>query len=121
MDKTKVLIVDDDEELALGLGIRLRASGYDVVLAHDAVLATTVARTQKPDLVILDLGLPGGDGFTVLERLQTNLNTALIPVIIVTARDNSHEKRALSAGAHSYFQKPADNEQLIAAIEAAVA
>ena len=72
---------------------------------------------EQPDLIILDLALPGGDGFTVLERLRTNQKTALIPVIVLTAKSQSLEDRALREGAAAFFQKPADNSALLEAIE----
>ncbi|MDE2058375.1 MAG: response regulator transcription factor [candidate division NC10 bacterium] len=113
----KILVVDDDEDMRRGLGIRLKASGYNVVLAHDAISATGMARKEKPDLIILDIGLPGGDGFIVMERLVSITETS-VPFIVVTGRDPStNRKRALDAGARAFFLKPADNDQLLAAIE----
>ena len=120
MADSKVLIVDDDKELARGLGISLTASGYKVVIAQDAVMATSIARREQPDVVVLDLGLPGGDGFTVMERLRSNNSTSLIPVIILSARDISNEQRALSEGALAYLQKPVQSAKLLATIEAAL-
>lgn len=78
-------------------------------------------KIEHPDLIILDIGMPAGDGFTVMERLQKNAALAFIPVIIRTARDPQYTKeRALKAGATSFFQKPADNEELLAAIRNAL-
>jgi two-component system KDP operon response regulator KdpE len=69
---TKVLIVDDDADIRRGLNVRLRANGYEVLFAADAISALTVAVKERPDLVILDKGLPAGDGYVVMERLQTS-------------------------------------------------
>ena len=68
MTKSKILVVEDDDDLRLGLARRLTASGYDVVLAADGLAAVGAARTDRPDLVLLDIGLPGGSGLTVLRR-----------------------------------------------------
>ncbi len=113
----KILIIDDDEDLLLGLTPRLKTSGYAVVWAGDAVAAISVARKEAPDLVILDLGLPAGDGFLVLNRLKTLSDLATIPVIVLSARDPGlNKKRALEAGALAYFQKPPDNHEFLMAI-----
>jgi two-component system KDP operon response regulator KdpE len=121
MDRPKILIVDDDFDLRRGLNLRLRANNYDVVYAADGLSAMAVAQKEHPDLIILDIGMPAGDGFTVMERLQRSASLACIPVIILTARDPQYTKeRALKAGATAFFQKPADNEELLAAIRSAL-
>jgi DNA-binding response OmpR family regulator len=121
MSEKKILIVDDDSQLLLGLTPRLRANSYSVVTAVDAIDALAVARKELPDLVILDLGLPGGDGFVVLERLKNMANLATTPVIVLSARDPiSNKKRALDAGAVAYFQKPPENHELLTAIRQAL-
>lgn len=120
-DKGRVLVVEDDEDVRRGLTIRLKSKGYEVVIAEDAVGAVSVAQQQRPDLILLDLGLPGGDGFTVMERLRYLAPVAMTPVIVLTARDpSSNQERALSSGAVAYFQKPAHNEELLKAVEAAL-
>jgi len=120
--RKKILIVDDDQDLVVGLAVRLRkVGGYDVIMAADGLGAVTKAQREKPDLIILDLGLPVGDGFSVLERLKTLMNTALIPVIVLSARDPGEAQDAvLEMGADAFFQKPADNNQLLAAIRHAL-
>ena len=121
MDKKKLLIVDDDLELRRGLDIRFRANQYDTAHASDGMSAISMARKEEPDLIILDLGLPAGDGFTVMERLQAFADLACIPVIVVSAWDpRTNRQRALQAGAAAFFQKPVDNEELLAAIEKAL-
>jgi DNA-binding response OmpR family regulator len=75
--------------------------------------AIATAQKEQPDLVILDLGLPAGDGFLVLDRLRQRPNLEMVPVIVRSARDpQTNEDRALMAGAAAYFQKPADNDEL---------
>jgi DNA-binding response OmpR family regulator len=94
MENHKILIVDDDPDLRQALRLRLRANQYDAVNAGDGYFAIAVAYKQRPDLIILDLGLPAGDGFVVLDRLQRDDRLSKIPVIVLTARDpQSSEKK----------------------------
>jgi DNA-binding response OmpR family regulator len=117
MDKPKILIVDDDPALRLGLNLRLRANHYETAYASDGVSAIAMAQKERPNLILLDLGLPAGDGFVVLERLRQIANLSSIPVIVLTARDaQPSRERALKAGAAAFFQKPADNAKLLSAI-----
>jgi DNA-binding response OmpR family regulator len=117
----KILIIDDDPHLLLGLTPRLKANGYSVVTAADAIAAIAVSRKEMPDLIILDLRLPGDDGFLVLERLRTMAELSTIPVIVLSARDPTDSKeRSLNGGAVSYFQKPPDNHELLTAIRQAL-
>ena len=121
MSGKKVLIVDDDQHLVLGLSARLKANSYSVVSAMDAISAITVARKEAPDLVILDLGLPAGDGFVVLEQMRALADLAATPVIVLSARDPvENKKRALEAGALAYFQKPPENHEFLNAIRHAL-
>src|SRR5258707_3749774 len=110
MDKPKILIVDDDPDLRRGLNLRLRSQHYDTAHAQDGFSAIAMAQKENPDLIILDIGLPAGDGFTVMDRLQHSTELSHIPVIVLTARDPQHTRqRMLQAGATAFFQKPADD------------
>jgi DNA-binding response OmpR family regulator len=121
MSAKKILIVDDDEHLLLGLAAKLKANGYAVVSAMDGVSAVAVARQEAPDLILLDLGLPAGDGFLLLERLKAMTDLLAIPVIVLSARDPATNKqRALRAGAMAFFQKPPDNREFLGAIRRAL-
>lgn len=121
MAKKRVLIVDDDPDVRAGLNIRLRASGYDTSFASDAFAAVSEARKSNPDVILLDLGLPAGDGFVVIQRLKAIPQLGVIPVIVVSARDRAaNENRALMAGAVAYFQKPFEDAALLAAIRSAL-
>jgi len=112
-----ILVVDDNLELRKALSLRLRANGYEVLLAGDALSATAAAVKQEPCLVILDLGLPCGDGFVVMERLQKHDRLANVPVIVLTGRGKSKNlDRALQAGAVAFFQKPVEDGELLLAI-----
>lgn len=117
MRKKKILIVEDDADVRLGYKILLTANQYDTCFAADSSAAVTEARKHQPDLIILDLGLPAGDGFIVLERFQANVHLGLIPVIVVSARDlHGNKERALKAGAKAYLQKPWNDNELLALI-----
>lgn len=118
MERKKILIVEDHRDVRIGLNARLKAAGYDTAFAVDAVSATSVVRRERPDLVLLDLGLPGGDGFVVLERLRAMTHLPAIPVIVLSARpiaDNAARAREL--GAVGYFQKPVRDRLLLRTIE----
>ena len=118
MAKKKILIVDDNEDVSRGLRILFRSHDYVTVLAGDAVTAISQAKSETPDLIVLDLGLPAGDGYLVMERLGNIDALASIPVIVFTAReDESHRERALEAGAKAFFQKPVDSAELLSAIQ----
>jgi len=115
----KILIVDDDPDLRQAMRLRLRANHYDTVNASDGYSAIAQAYKEHPDLIILDLGLPAGDGFVVLERLQRDDKLSTIPVIVLTASDpESTEQSVFDAGASAFFQKPADNTELLEVIRA---
>jgi two-component system KDP operon response regulator KdpE len=117
MSNKKILIVEDDHDVRLGYHTRLKANHYDTFFAGDSLTSIAEARKCQPDLIILDLGLPGGDGFVVMDRLKANVYLSLIPIIVVSARDRqANEIRALQAGAKAFLQKPVDNDELLAAI-----
>jgi CheY-like chemotaxis protein len=119
--KTRILVVDDNPTIRRGLSVSLRANDYEVLFAEDAISATAALIAEIPDLVILDLGLPGGDGFVVMERLQRNDRLASIPVIVLTGRELSGNRdRALQAGATAFFQKPVEDSTLLFAIRKAL-
>ncbi|HEY3971968.1 MAG TPA: response regulator [Candidatus Sulfotelmatobacter sp.] len=119
MAASKIMIVDDDPDLRQALRLRLRANKYETVNAVDGYSAIAMAYKERPDLIILDLGLPAGDGFVVLDRLQKDDKLSEIPVIVLTARDpQANERRVLRAGAAAFFQKPADNAELLEVIRA---
>jgi CheY-like chemotaxis protein len=121
MKATRILVVDDNPVIRKGLSIRLRANGYEVLFAVDAISATAALVTEEPDLVILDLGLPCGDGFVVMERLNKNDRLASIPVIVMTGRELTNNRdRALRAGAVAFFQKPVEDNKLLLAISKAL-
>ena len=115
---TKVLVVDDEPQIARALRINLTARGYEVVTAHDGNAALRAAADTKPDIVVLDLGLPDLDGRTVIEGLR---GWTSIPIIVLSARTDSGDKvAALDAGADDYVTKPFGMDELLARLRAAV-
>lgn len=117
----KVLIIEDDKSISLAVGIRLKAMGYTVESAPDAVTAISQARKHQPDVILLDIGLPGGDGFMVAERLQQLNQTAVTPIIFITAsKQTGLKERALEMGAVRFLEKPFDATELADAIESAL-
>ncbi len=121
MDSRKILIVDDNADIRLGMHLRLKANRYETFFAADAFAGVAEARKHRPDLIILDLGLPAGDGFTVMERLGQIPFLAVIPVIVVSARAGlGNQKRAYEAGAKAFLQKPVNDAELLAVIRQAL-
>src|ERR1700687_4141008 len=121
MPRPKILVVDDDPDLVRALRLRLRANNYEVTTATDGYSAIASAQKERPALIILDLGLPVGDGFVVLDRLQNIDALAGVPVIVLSARDpQMNEERALKAGAAAFFQKPPDNAELLNVIRVSI-
>jgi len=113
----KLLVVDDDTQFLTGLCLRLKANGFEVIAAKDGVQAIAAARRERPDLILLDLGLPGGDGYLVLERLKALPALTTTPVLVLSAKNwQVHEEKAIKAGADGFFEKPVNNEALVGAI-----
>lgn len=115
----KILIVEDDADIRGLLSLRLRQRSYDTSIATDGMTAVAVARREQPDLVVLDLGLPAGDGFTVMERMHSITSLADVPVVVITARDAAtNREKAEASGAVAFVEKPIDFDQLLEAIDA---
>lgn len=118
--RKRVLIVDDEPDLVRTIGLRLQRAGYDVLSATDGVMATQVAIAQQPDAIVLDIGLPGGDGHLVAKRLRSNGRTGIIPVIFVTARTSKDDlATAQQNGAFGYLVKPYEPAELLNLIKKA--
>ncbi len=119
--RQKILVIEDDPVARADLQARLEANGYVVARAADAASALTVVNREHPDLILLDLGLPAGDGYLVLERLRKIEALAAIPVLIVTGRsDADTRKRVAAMGVAPVLTKPVDTEVLLAAVRAAL-
>ena len=117
-DKKKVLVVDDDPDTLRLLSLRLREHGYEIETAADGIGCMSKVVGCNPDLLILDLGLPCGDGFITLDRLKNNARHAQLPVIVLTAQDTSEAKtRALAQGADMFFEKSIGRDEFLSAVD----
>ncbi len=121
VSRPKILIVEDDADTRRALNLRLRFNDFDTVYAVDGFSAVSAAAKEHPDVILLDIGLPAGDGFMVMERLKATAALATIPVIVLTGRERkANFERAMQSGCYAYFEKPADNEALLTAIRNAI-
>ena len=115
---SRVLVVDDEPQILRALGINLRARGYDVDLAPDGERALDAAARHHPDVVVLDLGLPGIDGVDVIRGLR---GWSQVPIVVLSVRDAEGDKvAALDAGADDYVTKPFGMDELLARLRAAL-
>jgi DNA-binding response OmpR family regulator len=119
--KKRILIVDDERDIVKALTIRLRGAGYEVVTAFDGAQGIFMAHKENPDLVILDIRMPAGNGFSVAEKLKQSTNTLAIPVIFLTGSpERNSEEKAMALGVRFYVKKPYDPEELLDAIKRAL-
>jgi DNA-binding response OmpR family regulator len=114
----KILIIEDDNNIALALSVRLKSHGYTTWSACDGLLGLKLAVRHKPDLIVLDISLPGGNGFELAERLQTLPETHDTPIIFATgSKDPDLRKKAITAGAAGLLRKPYDPEELVRMVQ----
>jgi two-component system KDP operon response regulator KdpE len=112
--RKKVLVIEDDPVQSRLLTVRLKAAGYNVAVACDGVQSVSAVRRERPDVILLDIGLPGGDGHLVLRRLKAIVHLSAIPIVAVSGRDAQTDgERILAAGADDYFQKPVELDRLV--------
>ena len=113
----KILLVDDEPSMVQLVRRRLEEEGYQVVIAVDGQEAVDKARTERPDLIVLDVMLPKLMGFSVCARLKTDPQYARIPIILLTAKSQTKdEELGRTAGADAYIRKPFESKELLAAI-----
>jgi len=113
---SRILVADDDAQLRAALGLALGMEGYEFIFAEDGESALRQFQAERPDLVVLDIGMPKLDGFTVVERIRSS---SAVPVLILTARDSLNDRvQGLKHGADDYLVKPFAIEELLARIEA---
>ncbi len=112
----KILLVDDEQQLALAVKIRLQSKGYQVVTASDGRQALELIATEKPDLVILDVVMPVMDGYFCLREMNQRFGRGKFPVVILTARDRMKELFDLE-GIEDYVVKPFDHDDLLVRID----
>jgi two-component system KDP operon response regulator KdpE len=112
----RILIIDDDISLLRAVGISLRARGYEVIVARGGEEGLSLAAHKRPDVILLDLGLPGIDGIEVVRGLR---GWSTVPIIVLSARHQSVSKvEALDAGADDYVTKPFGMDELLARLRA---
>lgn len=117
-NRKKVLIIDDEIDICLGAQARLEANGFKVYFALTGNEGLETANKVNPDLILLDLMMPGMDGFEVCHKLKTDPETASTPVVVLTALDDDNSsKKAVGAGAEGYLVKPFDYESFLFALE----
>lgn len=129
-DQKKILIVDDSLLVLRALSMKVKAAGYEVLLAEDGAAAVSTARRERPDLILLDILFPpdvahgGGipwDGFLIMDWVRRMDGGKDIPIIVMTSGDPAKLKeRSLAAGALAFFQKPINNDELLATIRLAL-
>ena len=118
MGARSILLIEDDLNVYHGIRRRLNASNYETYYAPDAVASISQARQHHPDLILLDLGLPAGDGFVVMDRLKQIPELSTIPVIVLSGRERAgNEQRALQSGAAAFLQKPVSGDILLKTID----
>jgi two-component system KDP operon response regulator KdpE len=123
MNKKKILVVDDDAVVIRALSIKLQASGFEVVMATNGADAVNAVRTQRPDLILLDLtfaadlGSVAWDGFLIMQWLKRVEEAAHVPIIVITGGDREkYESQAIAAGATAFFHKPISHDALLGLI-----
>lgn len=114
--KQKILIVDDDENIAELISLYLNKECFDTVIVHDGIEAISAFQEQHPDLILLDLMLPGMDGYQVCREIRTKSN---VPIIMLSAKCETFDKvLGLELGADDYLEKPFDTKELVARVKA---
>lgn len=118
MKKVKVLVADDSEKLLSALRIQLEAQGMEVATCPDAYTALTLAQKQRPDVMVLDIRMPAGDGFSVMERMARIPELRGIPVIYITGDKSAHlDLKAEQLGACGLLHKPIRLSELLSLID----
>jgi DNA-binding response OmpR family regulator len=117
----QILIIEDDQKIAMALAVRLKAAGYEATTTYDALTGLNAAVRNPPALVLLDISMPAGNGFSVAERIQALIPTPT-PIIFITAsKQPGFKEKAKKLGAAGYFEKPFEAEELFGAIRQALA
>ena len=119
--RRRILLVDDDREIVRGVGIRLKAAGYEVLAAYDGEAGLQATREHLPDAIVLDVQMPVMDGLAMLGELRRDEQTQAIPVIVLSANAAAKGRsQAFELGAQYVLEKPYDARSLIEAIESAI-
>ena len=114
----KILVADDEPDVVKVLSMRLKAHNYEVIAAFDGLQAVKEAYKEKPDLILLDIMMPLGDGYTVFENLKRSAQIRLIPVIFISALPPRQvQQKVEELGAQGFISKPFDSKALIAEVK----
>jgi two-component system phosphate regulon response regulator PhoB len=115
----RILVIEDEVDIADLIMFNLQRAGYEVLKAHDGISGTNMAMEQRPDLIVLDLMLPGRDGYSVFREIRRDTRTTRIPVIMLTARAQTEDRiQGLEAGADDYLTKPFSPKELVLRVNA---
>jgi two-component system copper resistance phosphate regulon response regulator CusR len=114
----KILLIEDDKKIALALGLRLRSMGFETAIAADAICAMAEALRFCPDMILLDINLPGGNGFLVAERIRSSMAIGSTPIVFITASKRQENRaEARKYGASGFLEKPFSIAQLSEVID----
>jgi len=117
---SKILVVEDDENISKAIKVRLEANGFEVLVAVDAILGMEGMVKKKPDMVLLDISMPGGNGLALAERCKNVLENPP-PFIVITASNlPGLREKAMALGAVGFFEKPFDVDTLVPVIRDAI-
>ncbi len=117
-ERAQIVLIDDERDILSGLCVRMKAFGFDVRAAGDAMTGLTLATETVPDAIVMDVRMPGMDGLELLDRLKQDERTRDIPVIVLSA--NVVEKtraKAIALGARRFIQKPFQADRLLTAVQ----
>ncbi len=115
-----VLIIEDDENISKALEVRLNARGYQTTTAFDAVMGMQKALHTAPDVILLDITMPGGNGLTLAERFKSSAKTQDVPIIFLTASKQPELREKAKGLGNAFFEKPYDFDYLLAAVRASI-
>jgi DNA-binding response OmpR family regulator len=119
--RKKILIIEDDQQTAMALGLRMKQAGYDSASAHDALSGLLAVVRCQPDLVLLDIAMPAGDGFTTAERIRKLAPTPIPFIFITGSKQPLLRARAEQMGAAGFFEKPYDPQDLLSTVHRTLA
>jgi CheY-like chemotaxis protein len=118
MQQKKILLVEDNPALATALTMRLGATGYQILRARSIAEAMSKLSQRRPDVSLIDINLPDGDGFSLAQQIHANPNIPLTPIVFITASSSpAYLERAFEFGPVAFLEKPIDPRLLITAIE----
>ena len=117
MSQKRILLIEDEQDMAVMIGIRFEAAGYYVCMVGDGKGGLEAAKRDMPDLIVLDLMLPGIDGYEICSALKGDEKYRKIPIVILTAKAQKQDiERGLASGADAYMVKPFDPQELLAKV-----